>query len=46
VNPELLAQLDRRLGPDWIHKNIEVVLKVDVVDGRIGALQIEDAAII
>ena len=46
VNPELLTQLDRRLGPDWIHKNIEVVLKVDVVDGRIGAPQIEDAAII
>jgi hypothetical protein len=42
VNPGLLKELNRRAGSDWRHKNIEVVLKVDVVAGRTGAPQIED----
>ena len=46
ANPNLLKELSRRLGPSWVHKNIEVVLKVDVIDGRIGAPQIEAAAVI
>ena len=42
LNPSLLEELNRRVGPNWRHKNIEVVLKVDVVGGRAGAPQIED----
>lgn len=40
---EDLKQLDALLGRDWRKRNIEVVLKVDVAAGRVGAPQIQDA---
>ncbi|MEK6397443.1 MAG: hypothetical protein V4734_05095 [Terriglobus sp.] len=40
---EDLKQLDDRLGRGWEKRNIEVVLKVDVAQGRVGAPQIMDA---
>ncbi len=45
VNPTLLQELNRRVGTNWRDKNIEIVLKVDVVDGRVGAPQIEDVSV-
>jgi hypothetical protein len=37
----LLAEFDRQLGVHWRDKNIEAVLRVDVVNGRAGAPKIE-----
>ncbi len=37
LNPSLLEELNSRVGSNWRHKNIEVVLRVDVVGGRAGA---------
>lgn len=34
---EQLAALDRLIGSDWGNRNVEVVLRVDVVNGRSGA---------
>ncbi|NYF53626.1 hypothetical protein [Tunturiibacter gelidoferens] len=42
VSPRLLDILNRRVGSDWANKNIEVVLKVDVVQGRVGAPIVQD----
>ncbi|MBB5341363.1 hypothetical protein [Tunturiibacter gelidoferens] len=42
VSPRLLDILNRRIGSDWANKNIEVVLKVDVVQGRVGAPIVQD----
>ena len=38
---ELLAELDKRLPSDWKNKNLEVVLKTQVIDGRTGSPSIE-----
>jgi hypothetical protein len=38
---DLLDQFDRQVGQNWRDKNIEVVLRVDVVNGRAGAPIIE-----
>ncbi len=38
---ELLAELDKRLPSDWKNKNLEVVLKTKVIDGRTGSPSIE-----
>lgn len=40
---EDLRKLDSLLGRDWHKRNIEVILKVDVAAGRVGAPQIQDA---
>lgn len=37
TSPDLLRDFDRQAGTDWRNKNIEVVLRVDVVNGRAGA---------
>jgi hypothetical protein len=37
TSPDSLKELDHRLGSSWHDKNIEVVLQVDVVNGRAGA---------
>jgi len=37
TSPDLLRDFDRQANPDWKNKNVEVVLKVDVVNGRAGA---------
>jgi hypothetical protein len=42
VSPRLLDILNRQIGSEWANKNIEVVLKVDVVQGRVGAPIVED----
>jgi len=36
-NPEYFEDFARKLPRDWSHKNIEVVLETDVIDGRTGA---------
>lgn len=41
ISPRLLDLFSRQLGYDWTEKNVEVVLKVDVVNGRVGAPVIE-----
>jgi hypothetical protein len=41
VSANALEELSRRVGSGWENKNLEVVLKVDVVDGRVGAPIIE-----
>jgi hypothetical protein len=41
TSPELLQAFDRQVGWNWRNKNIEVVLRVDVVNGRAGAPIIE-----
>lgn len=38
---DLLDEFDRQVGQNWRDKNIEVVLRVDVVNGRAGAPIIE-----
>jgi hypothetical protein len=40
---ENLKQLNDRLGRGWEKRNVEVVLKVDVAQGRVGAPQIMEA---
>jgi len=37
TTPDLLRDFDRQAGAGWKDKNIEVVLRVDVVNGRTGA---------
>ncbi|HEY1744068.1 MAG TPA: hypothetical protein VGG18_12945 [Granulicella sp.] len=41
ASSELLAELDKRLPSDWKSKNLEVVLKTQVIDGRTGSPSIE-----
>ncbi|MEG9437306.1 hypothetical protein JAO29_14195 [Edaphobacter sp. HDX4] len=41
TSPELLQEFNRHVGWNWQDKNVEVVLKVDVVNGRAGAPIIE-----
>jgi len=41
ISPRLLDLFNRQIGYDWTDKNIEVVLKVDVINGRVGAPTIE-----
>jgi hypothetical protein len=41
TSPDLLRVFDRQIGWNWREKNIEVVLRVDVVHGRVGAPIIE-----
>jgi len=41
VTPRLLDALNNQVGYNWTDKNIEVVLRVDVVDGKAGAPMIE-----
>lgn len=41
VSRELLEEFNRRAGPNWRNKNFEVVLRVDVLNGRTGAPTIE-----
>jgi len=41
TSPELLEAFDRKIGWNWRDKNVEVVLRVDVVNGRVGAPMIE-----
>ena len=43
TSPDSLKELDRWLGPAWPDKNIEVVLRVHVVNGRAGAPIIQAA---
>jgi hypothetical protein len=38
---DLLEEFDRKIGWNWRDKNVEVVLRVDVVNGRAGAPIIE-----
>ncbi|HMG02213.1 MAG TPA: hypothetical protein VK596_03715 [Edaphobacter sp.] len=38
---DLLEEFNRQVGQNWRDKNIEVVLRVDVVNGRVGAPIIE-----
>jgi hypothetical protein len=42
ISSRLLDDLDNRIGSDWTDKNMEVVLRVDVVDGKAGVPVIED----
>lgn len=37
----LLEQLNRRLPPGWKNKNLEIVLKTKVIDGKTGSPSIE-----
>lgn len=37
TSPDLLEDFNRQVGWNWRNKNIEVVLRVDVVNGRAGA---------
>lgn len=41
TSPDLLADFNRKVGHNWRDKNLEVVLKVDVVNGRAGAPTLE-----
>ncbi len=41
VSSRLLDALDKQIGYDWTDKNVEVVLRVDVVDGKAGAPIVE-----
>jgi hypothetical protein len=43
VSPHMLEAFNRQVGADWADKNIEVVIRVDVVNGRAGAPIIEAA---
>jgi hypothetical protein len=40
-----LQEFNRQVGWNWRNKNVEVVLRVDVVNGRAGAPIIEAAHI-
>jgi hypothetical protein len=37
TSPDLLEYFNRQVGWNWRDKNVEVVLRVDVVNGRVGA---------
>jgi hypothetical protein len=37
TNPRFLDLLKQQVGPDWMRKNVEVVIKTHVIDGRTGA---------
>jgi len=41
VSPRLLDTFNKQVGYNWTDKNIEVVLRVDVMDGKAGAPIIE-----
>ena len=41
TSPHYLAQLDRQLPKNWPSKNIEIVLKTNVVDSKTGSPSIE-----
>ncbi len=41
VSPRFMELLDRQAGPDWAKKNLEAVIRVDVVNGSAGAPAIE-----
>jgi hypothetical protein len=41
TSTDLLKDFDRQIGWNWRDKNIEVVLRVDVVNGRVGAPIVE-----
>lgn len=41
TNNDLLAALNRRLSSGWEKRNVEVVLRADVVNGQVGAPTIE-----
>jgi hypothetical protein len=41
ASDELLGELDKRLPADWKNKNLEVVLKTKVIDGKTGSPSIE-----
>ena len=41
TSSELLQEFNRQVGWNWRNKNVEVVLRVDVVNGRAGAPIIE-----
>jgi hypothetical protein len=41
VSSRFVDLLDRQAGPDWANKNIEAVIRVDVVNGSAGAPSIE-----
>jgi hypothetical protein len=41
TSTDLLEGFDRQIGWNWRDKNIEVVLRVDVVNGRVGAPIVE-----
>jgi hypothetical protein len=41
TSPDLLEYFNRQVGWNWRDKNIEVVLRVDVVNGRVGAPIVE-----
>jgi hypothetical protein len=41
VSPRFLELVDRQIGSDWTNKNIEAVIRVDVVNGSAGAPTIE-----
>jgi hypothetical protein len=41
TSPELLQAFNRQIGWNWRDKNVEVVLRVDVVNGRAGAPIVE-----
>ncbi len=37
TNPRFLELLKQQVGPDWMRKNVEAVIKTHVIDGRTGA---------
>jgi hypothetical protein len=41
ISSRLLDEFNRQVGYDWSNKNLEVVLRVDVVNGKVGAPIIE-----
>jgi hypothetical protein len=41
TSPHLLKEFSDRIGWNWTNKNVEAVLRVDVVNGRVGAPMIE-----
>src|SRR3984957_2586834 len=45
VDPHRLEELARRAPRDWSHKNVEVVLETQVIDGRSGPPRIEEVYI-
>ena len=40
TDPAMIAELARRAPPDWSHKNMEILIKTDLIDGETGAPQI------
>jgi hypothetical protein len=41
VSPRMLAAFNQQIGWNWTNKNVEAVLRVDVVNGKAGAPTIE-----